>query len=171
LDLKFEFKWTTKPNLLLLIVSAVLFITIFLPWWSWSGVGVGIYAVPGWSVNGFHNGGVLTFLMSLAGIAFAFLSVQRTRAILSIAAGILSFLGAIISVASLSGAGVGFGLIIAIIVSLGLATVGYLDYRNINPLASKTAKPPQAQVPPAQPPSPPPAAPPPPPPPPAPPKQ
>jgi hypothetical protein len=167
-----EFKWTTKPYLLLLIVSAVLFITIFLPWWSANydyvyGIGYN------YSVNGFHNGGVLTFLMSLCGIALAFVSIQRTRAILSIAAGILGLLGAVISVASLGGFGVGFGLIIAIVVSLGLGTVGYLDYRNINPLASKsTTQPPPAQQPPAQqPPGPPPPPPPPPLPPPAPPKQ
>lgn len=161
MDFKMEFKFTTKPYILLLVVSAVLFITIFLPWWSANydvmyGIGFN------YSINGFHNGGVLTFLMSLVGIGLAFVSVQRTRALLSIAAGILALLGAVISVASLSGFGVGFGLIIAIIVSLGLATVGYLEYRKLSPSA-KPAQPPQAP-PPATPPVPPP-------PPPAPPKQ
>ncbi len=53
-----EFKFITKPNLLLLVVSGILFITIFLPWWSFD---FGYLLGGSYTVNGFHNGGVLTF--------------------------------------------------------------------------------------------------------------
>jgi hypothetical protein len=124
-----EFKFITKPNLLLLIVSGVLFITTFLPWWTVDygvvfGTNLGSY-----SVNGFHNGGVLTFLMSLVGIAAAFLESQKTRALIAMGAGILAVLGAVIALASLGGASMGFGLIIALIASVALGLVGYMEYR------------------------------------------
>lgn len=171
MDLKMEFKFITKPNLLLLIVSGVLFITIFLPWYSWPGYEIYGYYTGG-SINGFHNGGVLTFLMSLVGIAAAFLESQKTRALIAMGAGILAFLGTIINFATLSGWGIGFGLIIALIASVGLGLVGYMEYRKLKGLSTPSVfnkSTPPAQTPPAQ--TPPPAgpsasAPPPPPPPP-----
>ena len=159
MDLKMEFKFITKPNLLLLIVSGVLFITIFLPWWSvdygvvW-GTNLGSY-----SVNGFHSGGVLTFLMSLVGIAAAFLESQKTRALIAMGAGILAFLGAILALATYGGS-IGFGLIIALIASVGLGLVGYMEYRKLKGLSTPSVfnkSTPPAQTPPAQ--TPPPAGP------------
>ncbi|MDD5338809.1 MAG: hypothetical protein PHG35_05305 [Dehalococcoidales bacterium] len=170
-----EFKFVPKPDLLLIIVSGVLFITIFLPWWSWGGYTSFGYNYPGWSVNGFHNGGILTFMMCLVGIAASFLDSQKTRGIMGMGAGILAVLGTIISLATLSGAGIGFGMIIAIIASVALGVVGYMIYRKSQGLStwgSSGGKTPPAQMPPSQTPpgqTPPPAgpsAPPPPPPPP-----
>lgn len=168
-----EFKFIPKPNLVLLIVSAVLFITIFLPWWSWGGYEAFGYSYPGWTVNGFHNGGILTFLMSMVGIAASFLESQKTRALIGMGAGILALLGAIISLATLGGAGIGFGIIIALIASVGLGVVSFMDYRKWQAGGTSGSYKPPAQTPPAQ--TPPPAGPsassPPPPPPPAPPRK
>jgi uncharacterized membrane protein (UPF0136 family) len=152
-----EFKFTSKPYMLLLIVSVVLFIMTFLPWAS-VNIGLGFGSV---TANGMHDWGILTFLMSLFGVALSFITSQKTRSIGSIVAGILSLLGVIIYWASyLQGAGIGFGLIIALIASAALIYVGYLDYRKMKGPAAPTqpTQPPQAP-PPATPPAPPPAPP------------
>jgi hypothetical protein len=85
-------------------------------------------------------------------------------------AGILALLGVIISLASLGGAGIGFGIIIALIASVGLGVVGYLEYRKWKGIGGTYTPPaqstPTAQAPPPAGPSSPSAPPPPPPPPP-----
>jgi hypothetical protein len=171
LDFKMEFKFITKPYLLLLIVSGVLFITIFLPWWSWGGYQAYGYDYPGWTVNGFHNGGVLTFLMSMVGIAASFLESQKTRGLIAMGAGILAVLGAIIALATLGGAGIGFGVIIALVASAALGVVGFMEYRKWKGVGTSGSYTPPAQTPPASSPPPTPTSVPPPPPPPAPPKK
>lgn len=147
-------KITTKPNILLLIVSVLLFIMIFLPWFTVSYFGFSA------SANGFHNGGILTFLMSLAGVALSFLEIPtpRYRSMAIIGIGILALLGVIIAMTQLGGASMGIGMIIALIVSIVLITLGFLDFRNIDVLAKIKAK--SAAPPPPPPPaSPPPATP------------
>jgi hypothetical protein len=134
----------------LLVVSGILFVTTLLPWW-------GSYEVyPGFSVGGYmgiHGGGYLTFLMSLVGIATAFLESQKTRALIGMGAGILALLGVIIAFATLSGWGIGFGLIIALIASVGLGVVSFLEYRKwmgSGASGASGAYTPPTQTPPAQ---------------------
>jgi hypothetical protein len=163
-----EFKFITKPNILLLVVSGVLFISIFLPWWGSYETFPGGPSIGGYS--GIHGGGFLTFLMSMVGIATAFIESQKTRALIGMGAGILSLLGVIIAFASLSFWGVGFGLIIALIASVALGVVSFLEYRKwkgVGGTGSTGSYTPPAQTPPpATPPGPAGAPPPPPPPPP-----
>lgn len=139
-----NFKFTTKPNWLLLIVSVVLFIMIFLPWYTVSAFGFSV------STNGFHNGGILTFLMSLAGIALSFLEIStpKYRAYGILGIGILALLGVIIAITQLGGTSMGVGMILALIVSLALIGVGYLDYRGIDLLAKMKASSPKPPAPP-----------------------
>ena len=161
-------KFATKPNMLLLIVSVVLFITVFLPWWSWSPG----YAWASASVNGFHSGGILTFLAALAGIALAFLEIPtpKYRSYAIIGVGGFGLLGVLIAFASYGGYGMGWGRIISLIVSIIIIALGYFDYRGIDVMArikasSSSAQPPSTPpTPPPTPPTPPPAPPTPPPP-------
>lgn len=120
-------KFTTRPYLPVLVVSIVLFISIFLPWYSVNILGTHIG-----SLNGARNGGILTLLMSLAGIGLAFLDVPKTRALLTIGAGLFALLGVIIALAQLSGFSMGFGMIIGLLASMALVAIGFLDYRKIN---------------------------------------
>jgi uncharacterized membrane protein len=145
-------KFTTKPNMLLLIVSVVLFIMIFLPWFTVSYLGFSA------SANGFHNGGILTFIMALAGVALSFLEIPtpRYRSMGIIGIGILALLGVIIAMTQLGGASMGIGMIIALIVSILLIAVGFLDLRNIDLWAKMKAS---SSKPPASPPPAPPAPP------------
>jgi hypothetical protein len=148
LDFNMEFKFVPKPDILLIVVSGVLFITTFLPWWGSYQIVPGGPVIGGYM--GFHGGGYLTFLMSLVGIATSFLESQKTRGIIAMGAGIVALLGVIIGFATLGLWGVGFGLIIALIASIGLGVVGFLEYRkSMGPGASGAYTPP-AQTPPAQ---------------------
>lgn len=140
-------KFTTKPNMILIIVSIVLFISIFLPWYSVSAFGFSA------SVNGFRSGGILTFLMSLVGIALSFIVIlPRYRALGTAGAGIISLLGVIIAMTDLGGgAGMGFGMIVALILSMGLIAIGFLDLRKTVPVKTKAETPtPAPPAPPAQ---------------------
>ena len=140
-------KFTTKPNMILLVVSAVLLVSVFLPWWTVSAFGFSA------SSNGFHSGGVLTFIMALAGGALAFLEIPNAKyRVLAIGgAGVLALLGVIIGMTDLGGgAGMGFGMIIALIASAALIVVGFLEGRKINMFKTSDTKPP-ASPPPAPP--------------------
>ncbi len=150
-------KFTTKPNWLLLIVSVVLLIMIFLPWWSY-GVNYAGFHIGG-SINGFHNGGILTFLASLAGIALSFMEISNAkyRAFMIMGAGGLALLGVLIAFTGYGGSSMGFGKIIALIVSLALIAVGFFDYRGIDPLAKIKASSSKPPTPPPPTPPPPPA--------------
>jgi hypothetical protein len=182
-------KFTTKPNWLLLILSVILFITIFFTWWSLSVSYAGIY-LGGASISGFHGAGILTFFMSLAGIALSFLEIStpkyRSYAIMGV--GALALLGTLIAFAEYSPWGLGWGRIISLIFSILIIVDGFFDYRGVDlweKIKASTSKtttsppppPPSSSTPPPQPPaSPPPppqppASPPPSPPPPAPPAQ
>jgi len=136
--------------MVILIVSVVLFIAIFLPWYS-----VDIGPFGSYSENGFHSGGVLTFLMSLVGIALSFLEIPtpRYKVFATGGAGILALLGVIIAMADLGGgAGMGFGMIIALIASIALIAFGFQEGRKINMFTTKTST---TQPPPPPPPAPP----------------
>jgi peptidoglycan/LPS O-acetylase OafA/YrhL len=140
-------KFVTKPNVLLLVVCVVLLVSIFLPWWSVSAFGFSV------SSNGFHSGGVLTFIMSLVGGVLAFLEIPNARyRVLAIGgAGVLALLGVIIGMTDLGGgAGMGFGMIIALIASAALIVVGFLEGRKINMFKTGGSQPP-ASPPPAPP--------------------
>ncbi len=150
-------KFTTKPNWLLLIVSFILFISVCLPWWSYSELGFTWF-----SINGFHSIGLLTFFMSLAGMALAFIEGLNNKNQISMGVGVLALLGTIVAFAVYSGSSIGFGRILALIFSLALIAVGYLDYRGIDVIAkikaaqTKSAPPPPPpSTPPSSPPAPP----------------
>ncbi len=143
-------KFNTKPYMVLLIISIVLFISVFLPWYSMSILGTHIG-----SINGFRNGGILTFLMSLVGVGLSFIIVlPRYRALAIAGAGILSLLGVIIAMTDLGGGlGMGVGMIIALILSMGLIAIGFLDLRKTAPAAAakQESPPPAPPAPPEQP--------------------
>jgi peptidoglycan/LPS O-acetylase OafA/YrhL len=147
-------KFTTKPNWLLLIVSVILFISVCLPWWTASYMGFTLG-----SISGFHSIGFLTFFMSLAGIALAFVDGLKNKAMITIGVGVLALLGTIVAFAVYSGSSMGFGRILALIFSIALIVVGYLDLRGIDVIAKIKAS--QAKSTPPPPPPPPPASPPP----------
>ncbi len=151
-------KITTKPNWLLLILSVLLFIMIFLPWWS-VNIGFGFGSA---SANGFRSWGILTFLASLAGIALSFLEIPNAkyRSYAIIGVGILGLLGSLIAFAAYSGSSIGFGRIIALIFSILIIVDGFMDYRGVDlwaKMKASTTK--SASPPPPPPPAPPPAPP------------
>ncbi len=137
-------QFTTKPFLPALVVSVVLFITVFLPWFSFDA---GLVGFPNVTVNGTHDWGVLTLIMSIVGAGLSFVATQRTRALGLIIASLLALIGAVIYWAN--NGSVGFGLIIALIASIAMLYIGYMDYRKSSE-PSKPAPPPSA--PPAPPP-------------------
>jgi hypothetical protein len=139
--------FTTKPYLPTLVVSVILFITVFLPWATVSALGISI------SANGTHDWGVLTLIMSIIGAGLSFVAAQKMIAIGSVGAGILALIGVIIYWSRLSVASAGYGLIIALIASLALMYIGYWDYRKLSQPAkpAQTSQPPQSN-PPAPPP-------------------
>jgi uncharacterized membrane protein len=147
-------KFTTKPNWLLLIVSFILFIAVCLPWWTASYMGLTLG-----SINGFHSIGLLTFFMSLAGIALAFVEGLNNKNQITMGVGVLALLGTIVAFAVYSGSSIGFGRILALIFSLALIAVGYLDYRGIDVIAKFKAAQTKSTPPSATPPTPPPAPP------------
>lgn len=145
-----DIKFSTKPYLPILIISVILFIMVFLPWATLSALGITI------SANGTdYGGGILTLIMSIFGAGISFLANQKYRIYGTIGVAILALIGVAIAWSGLSGTGasVGFGLIIALIVSLILLAYGYMDYRKMITPAKPT------QPPPANPPAPPPAPP------------
>jgi hypothetical protein len=150
-----DIKLSTKPNMLLLILSVLLFIMVFLPWWTVSAFGFSA------SENGFHNGGILTFIMALAGIGLSFLEIPtpRYKSYAIIGVGILALLGVLIAFKDLgNGVGMGAGMILALIISILLIVLGFLDYRGIDVIAKIRASqtpPPPPSTPPTPPPSPP----------------
>jgi membrane-bound ClpP family serine protease len=157
-------KITTKPNWLLLILSVLLFISIFLPWWSWTEF-LGIIGYS-YSFNGFHGFGILTFLMSLVGAALSFIEFPnpKNRSYAIIGVGVLALLGALIAFAQYSPYGLGWGRIISIIFSILIIVDGFYDYRGVDlwaKIKAGTSKTPSSQPPPPPPPpaSPPPAKP------------
>jgi len=146
-------KFTTKPNMPLLILSVLLFIMVFLPWWTVSAFGFSA------SSNGMHNGGILTFIMSLAGVALSFadISVPKYKTYAIFAVGILALVGVLIGFTDLGGGvGMGFGMILALIISILIIALGFLDYRGVDlwaKMKASSSKP--AAPPPAPPPAPP----------------
>jgi hypothetical protein len=144
-------KFNTKPYFPTLIASILLFIMVFLPWITVSAFGFSA------SANGMHEWGILTFIMSIIGAAAAFVADKRMRALGSLLAGVLALLGVIIYMASNvgNGVGVGAGLILALIVSLALIALAYMDYRGMA-LPIKLGGTPKDNPPPSAPPAPPP---------------
>jgi hypothetical protein len=157
-------KFNTRPYLPTLIAAVLLFIMVFLPWLTASASYFG-YSISA-SQNGIHSWGILTFIMSIAAAGLSFITPQRSRAMFTLLAGVLALLGIVIHMGVNLGGGVGAGagLIIALIVSLALIALAYMDYKNM-PIANimnrfkAGAKPPTQNPPPASPPPAPPAPP------------
>lgn len=114
-----------KPYLPTLIISLILFIAVFLPWLS-VDLGFDTY-----TESGLKDWGILTFVMSIIAAGFAFISAPKIRSLGTILAGILAIIGVAVYWSRLQGAGLGYGLIIALIASLGLIAYGYLEYRQL----------------------------------------
>jgi uncharacterized membrane protein (UPF0136 family) len=149
LDFNKYYKFVSKPYIPALVVSVVLFITVFLPWAS-----VGVAGFGTFTANGMNSWGVITFIMSLVGVGLSFNAIQKMRTLGLIGAGILALIGVILYWATyLQGAGIGFGLIIALLASLAVLYISYRDYRKLSPPAKPTQPaPPAPPPPPAQPP-------------------
>ncbi|MBN1160977.1 MAG: hypothetical protein JXA17_03405, partial [Dehalococcoidales bacterium] len=132
-----DIKFTTKPYIPTLVVSVVLFIMVFLPWITVSAGGFSA------SANGTNDWGILTLIMSIFGAGISFLANQKYRAMGTLVAGVLALLGVIIFMATNVGGGIGIGagIIIALIATLGLIYVGYIDYRQLS-LTGKPLQPP-----------------------------
>jgi peptidoglycan/LPS O-acetylase OafA/YrhL len=141
-------KFSMKPYLPALVVCVILFIAVFLPWLTVDMGGL----MPDISENGINDWGYLVLVMSIIGVIASFISVPRTRSLSEILTGILAIVGSSVYWSRLQGAGAGYGLIIALIASLGLIAVGYMEYRQLGQ-SSKSDQPP-----PANPPAPPPPA-------------
>ena len=150
-----DIKFTPKPYVPTLVVSVILFIMVFLPWIT---VSVGGFSA---SANGTSDWGILTLIMSIVGAGVAFLADQKYRSMGTLGAGVLALLGVIIFMATNvgGGIGVGAGLIIALIATLAMIYVGYMDYRKLS-LTGKPLQPPPPPPTPPTPPTPPPPAPP-----------
>jgi hypothetical protein len=140
-------KFSIKPYLSALVVSIILFIAVFLPWKSVEIVNFT------YTENGLNDWGYLVLVMSIIGVIASFVSVPRIRSLSVILTGILAIVGSSVYWSGLQGAGAGYGLIIALIASLGLIAIGYMEYRQLNQ-SSESGEPP-----PANPPAPPPPAP------------
>jgi hypothetical protein len=149
-------KFTTKPNWLMLILSVLLFIMVFLPWWTASAFGFSV------SSNGLHSGGYLTFIMSLVGVALSFLefSVPKYKTYAIFVVGILALVGVFIGFSDLGGGiGMGIGMILAIIISILIIAFGFFDLRGVDVWAKMKASTTKSASPPPPPPAPPPAPP------------
>ena len=145
-------QFATKPYLPTLVISVVLFILVFLPWASVSGLGVTV------TFNGLETNisglGYLTLIMSIIGAVISFLDTRKFRAFGTIVAGILAIIGIIIFWSNLGnfGLGVGYGLIMALIAALALIVIGYVDYRQgSTPAEPSKPAPPPSDTPPAPP--------------------
>jgi hypothetical protein len=139
-----DLKLSVKPYLPTVVVSIILFITVFLPWVTASALGVTI------SSNGTKDWGPLVLVMSIIGVGLAFVGAPKIRSLGTIFAGILAIAGFAIYWARLGGLTVGYGLIIALIASLGLIAVGYLEYRTLGQPDKPAAPPPAPPTPPQQ---------------------
>ena len=137
--------FSTKPYLPSLIVCIILFIAVFLPWLS---VDMGTFT---YTENGVYDWGYLVLIMSIIGAGVSFIATPRVRSLSIILTGILAIVGAAVYWSRLQGAGAGYGLIIALIASLGLIAIGYMEYRQIGQ-SSNSDQPPPANPP--EPPSP-----------------
>ena len=139
--------FSMKPNLPSLIVCIILFIAVFLPWFTVDMGGI----IPDISENGINDWGYLVLVMSIIGAGVSFIATPRVRSLGIILTGILAIVGAAVYWSRLQGAGAGYGLIIALIASLGLIAIGYMEYRQIGQ-SSNSDQPPPANPP--EPPSP-----------------
>ena len=136
-----------KPYLPALIICVILFIAVFLPWLSVDmGSGLGIY-----TENGTKDWGSLTLAMSIIAAGIAFISVPKIRSLGTILAGILAIVGVAVYWSRLEGLSISYGLIIALIASLGLIAAGYLEYRKLEQ-PGKPNQPTQSAPPPPPPP-------------------
>ena len=142
-------QFSMKPYLPALVVYIILFIAVFLPWFTVDMGGI----IPDISENGINDWGYLVLVMSIIGVGVSFITTPRIRSLSIILTGILAIVGAAVYWSRLGGAGAGYGLIIALIASLGLIAIGYMEYRQL----SQSTK--SDQPPPANPPAPPPPAP------------
>jgi hypothetical protein len=115
-----EIKFTTKPYLPTLVISALLLFTaIFLPW-----ITVGGFA----AATGISDWGGMSTLASMIGVALAFITAAQIRAIGLMAVGVLALVGAIVYATRLGGATIGYGLILEMLFALGAMFFGYQDY-------------------------------------------
>lgn len=149
-------QFTTKPYLPALVVSIVLFITVFLPWATVSAGGVSA------SDNGTAYGwGYLALIMSILGVLLSFVTPQKMRAMGLMGAGLLALIGVIVYWLRMHGDAVlygvedfvspGFGLFVAGIAALAAIVIGIMDLRQpVQPSQPPPANPPAPPPPPQQ---------------------
>ena len=128
-----ELKFTSKPHMPTLVISAIiLFVAIFLPWGT-AGVNF---------VSGVSDWGGMTTIAAILGILLSFLVTQQIRSLGLICVGLLALAGAIVYMTRLGGITVGYGIIIELIASLVAVFIGFMDYRQVIPPAKPPAPPP-----------------------------
>lgn len=141
-------KFASRPNMPALVISVLLFISVFLPWITASAMGLST------SANGMDSSwGYLTLFMGIIGIVISFIIPQKTRSISFIVIGILAIIGVIAFWLAEYGIakdlGVtefikpGWGLWVAGILGLILLIFGlYNAFRTVQPAQSPPASPP-----------------------------
>jgi len=83
-------KFASKPNIPALVISILLFISVFLPWITASAMGIST------SANGMDSSwGYLTLIMGILGIVASFILPQKTRSFSFIVIGVLAIVGVI----------------------------------------------------------------------------
>jgi hypothetical protein len=117
---KLDIKFTTKPYMPTLIISALLLFTaIFLPWATAAGFA---------TANGTADWGTMSTIAAIIGIVLAYLTAVKIRALGLMVVGVLALVGAIVYATRLGGATLGFGLIIEMLLALGAIYIGFQDY-------------------------------------------
>ena len=102
----------------LLISGLMLFACIFLPW-----------ATAGFATaTGTADWGAMSTIASILGIALAYLTAVKLRALGLMVVGVLALIGAIIYATRLGGSTLGFGIIIEMLLALVAIFIGFQDY-------------------------------------------
>ena len=114
------------------VICAMMLVTaIFLPWVTANIPGGMNIALA----TGTSDWGMLSTIAGILGIALAFITTAKVRSLGLIVASVLVIVGAIIYITRLSGATLGFGLIIEILLALAAIYIGFTDYNKSNPPA------------------------------------
>jgi hypothetical protein len=93
---------------------------IFLPW-----ITAGVAGLIG---SGTGDWGAMSTLASILAIVLAYVSAPKIRSLGLMVCAVLAIVGAIIYIARLNGATLGFGLIVEMLLALGAIYIGFLDY-------------------------------------------
>lgn len=119
--MEIKFSFISKPHMPTFIIAALMLgACIFLPW-----VTAGIAGIIG---SGTGDWGALSTIAAILAVVMAYISAPRIRSLGLMVCAVLAIVGAIIYIARLNGATLGFGLIVEILIALGAIYIGFLDY-------------------------------------------